>query len=244
MAAIAAIATAAYVATREPQADALPPRDCTERCDDLVWFSPARGPGYEEVPENDDEVALPSSMSYARRDLAMALKYATAKVQRETGGHALGLGDMSDRDGATPGMAYGEPRHPRHTHVAGRDADVAYYQRGTPDNHPRPICPHVTGGVEQWHCTAPPTILDARRTAMFIGFMFESTHVRIIGVDGAAAPPILRALKRACADGTIEPDACARVRLGYETSDTGRLWFYGHHNHMHVSWRDSSPAGD
>ena len=61
--------------------------------------------------------------------------------------------------------------------------------------------------------------------------------MRIVGVDGAAAGPILRALQRECRAGTIDPDACARVHLGYETSDTGKLWYLGHHNHMHVSWR-------
>jgi hypothetical protein len=235
---VAAIAVvASYFALRIPRTDALTPRDCTERCDDLVWFAPTRGPGYEDVPL-DDEVALPDSTSYLRRDLMMDIKYAAAKVARVSGGHPLALGDMSDRNGATPGMINGAPRHPRNTHVAGRDIDLGYYQRGTPDNHLRPICAHVANGLEQWHCIAPPTSLDARRTALFIGFLFESTHVRIVGVDGAAAGPIRRALQRECADGTIEADACARVHLGYETSDTGRLWYYGHHNHMHVSWRE------
>jgi hypothetical protein len=202
-----------------------------------VWFAPSRGPGYEDVPL-DDEVALPDSTSYLRRDLMMAIKYATAKVACETGGHPLALGDMSDRDGEIPGTARGTPRHPRGTHVGGRDIDVAYYQRGTPNNHLRPICAHDTDGVEQWHCTAAPTRLDARRTALFIGFLFESPRVRIVGIDGAAAAPIQRELQRGCADHTLEPDACARVRLGYETSDTGRLWYFSHHNHMHVSWLD------
>jgi len=233
-----AVITAIVIAFAARRPDgALPPRDCAERCDELVWFAPSRGPGYEDVPL-DDEVALPDSTSYLRRDLMMAIKYAAAKVAHVTGGHPLALGDASDRNGATPGTAYGQPRHPRNTHVAGRDIDLGYYQLGTPDNHLRPICPHVVDGTEQWHCTAPPIRLDARRTALFIGFLFESTHVRVVGVDGAAAEPILRALHRECAAGTIASDACARVHLGYETADTGKFWFFGHHNHMHVSWRD------
>jgi len=234
---VAIAVVASHFALRIPRTDALQQRDCTERCEELVWFAPARGPGYEDVPL-DDEVALPDSTSYLRRDLMIAIKYAAAKVAHLSGGHPLALGDMSDRNGATPGTANGAPRHPRNTHVAGRDIDLGYYQRGMPDNHLRPICAHVTDGVEQWHCTAPPTSLDARRTALFIGFLFESTHVRIVGIDGAAAAPIRRALQRECTDGTIEAEACARVHLGYETSDTGRLWYFGHHNHMHVSWRE------
>jgi hypothetical protein len=234
----AGIATVHHLAAREIGACALPPRDCdgsAAYCGDLVWFAPARGPGYEDVPL-DDEVAVPDSTSYARRDLMMLIKYAAAKVACLRGGHPIALGDISDRDGQTPGAVYGMPRHPRGTHVAGRDIDLAYYQRDTPDNHLRPICPHVVDGVEQWHCTAPPTTLDAQRSALFIGFLFESPHVRIVGIDGAAAGPIKRALDHACAAGTIPADACARVRLGYELADTGRLWYFGHHNHMHVSW--------
>jgi hypothetical protein len=40
-----------------------------------------------------------------------------------------------------------------------------------------------------------------------------------------------------CTAHRITPDACARAALGYETADTGRLWYFGHHNHMHVSMR-------
>jgi hypothetical protein len=232
---LAGLAAASYVASLPSHDVALPPRECTEGCDALVWFAPPRGPGYEVVALEDED-ALPDSMSYIRRDLMMAIKYATAKVARTAGGRPLGLGDMSDRDGATPGTAYGQPRHPRHTHTAGRDADVAYYQRGTPDNHLAPICPHAIDGFEQWHCTGPPTTLDARRTALFIGFLFESPRVRIVGIDGAAAGPIWHAIHRVCANGTVPADACARIRIGYETANTGRFWYFGHHNHMHVSW--------
>ena len=90
----------------------------------------------------------------------------------------------------------------------------------------------------KWHCVAPPTILDARRSALFIRYLFESPHVRIIGVDGEAAGPILRAVARECAAGAIAARRVRPRRLDYETSNDGRLWFYGHHNHMHVSWRD------
>jgi len=214
----------------------LPPRECTAHCDELVWFAPSRGPGYEDVPL-DGEDTTPESTTYLRRDLMIAIKYAAAKVRCTAGGHPLVLGDASDRNGETPGMLRLEPRHPRNTHVAGRDIDLGYYQRGTPDNNLRAICPHELEGIEQWHCTSPPTTLDARRTALFLGFLFESPHVRVVGVDGLAAPPIQRALERACTKRTIELVACARIKIAYETEDTGRLWYRGHHGHMHVSWR-------
>lgn len=231
-------AGAIALARHQPQrACEPPPRDCVgaaSYCGALVWFAPARGLGYDV----DDAAALPDSTSYIRRDLMMLVKYGAAKVACETGGHPLGLGDMSDRDGATPGTAYGAPHHPRGTHEAGRDIDLGYYQRDTPDNRIRAICPHAIDGVEQWRCIDTPTSLDVRRTALFIGALFESPHVRIVGVDGQAGPPIQRALGRLCTSKHLPGDACARIKLGFENIDTGRNWFYGHHNHMHVSWKD------
>jgi hypothetical protein len=239
------VALAACDAERAPMAVTacgdLPPRDCGAACDELVWFTPAAGPGYQDVPL-DDEVDARDSTSYLRRDLMMAVKYATAKVACVAaawpGSQApLALGDMSDRDGAVPGTARGRPRHPRGTHGDGRDIDLAYYQAGTPDNHLRAICRHTIDGVDQRHCVGAPTHLDAARTALLIGALFESPYVRIVGMDGAAEPPIRAELRRLCAARVIDAAACARVRLGFETADTGRGWFHAHHNHLHVSWR-------
>jgi hypothetical protein len=73
---------------------------------------------------------------------------------------------------------------------------------------------------------------------LFIGVLLEDARVRVIGVDGLAASPILAAFDELCAARWIEPAACARrTRIAYETTDTGRGWFRGHHNHMHVSWQ-------
>ena len=121
--------------------------------------------------------------------------------------------------------------------MLGRDLDIAYYQRGKPNNHLRPICEPVIDSVDQEHCVAPPTSLDAWRTALFIGALFEAPGIRAIGVDGRAAPEIETALRGLCVAGWISPAACARARLSFETTDTGRGWFYSHHHHLHVSWR-------
>lgn len=208
---------------------------------DLVEM-PVTGPGYVDV-RLDDERTSETSTSYLRRDLSALVRYAAAKVAREahdwpTGhGGEIALGDMSERDGSTPGTRNGSPRHPAHTHVGGRDIDLAYFQRDTLDNQLRPICQHRQDGIEMYRCLAPPTRLDAWRTAFFIGAFLENAHVRVIGIDGYAAAPILAAFDELCATGWIEPSACARrSRITYETSDGGRGWFRGHHNHMHVSW--------
>jgi hypothetical protein len=221
----------------------LPPRDCDDsaaRCGELVLFEPSRGAGYEDVPL-DDERARATSTSYVRRDVMMLVKYATAKVACLAStwagnGGPLALGDMSQRDGATPGTASGAPRHPASTHRAGRDIDLAYYQLETANNHLRAICPHAIGGVDQHHCTGPPLWLDARRTALLIGVLYESPRVRVIGVDGAVATAVLWHLAQLCRAGIVARDACRRVHLAAETTDAHRGWFYAHHNHLHVSW--------
>lgn len=220
-----------------PAACDLPPRDCTEGCDDLVQLLPAIGPGYHDDMIHWEDSSV-TSTSYMRRELMMLVKYATARVACDAAdwkgnGGTLGMGDASDVDGNTPGTAYGHPRHPRHTHDGGYDIDIAYYQRGTENNGVRAVCP--TESEDAFHCTGKPNLLDAKRTALFIGTLFESDRVRIVGIDGMLAKPIQDQLARMCRTGLVTADACKRVRLGYETEPTGRKWFYGHHNHLHLS---------
>ncbi len=218
----------------------LPPRDCDgPACAALGPFAPAAGPGYEDVPL-EDESSPARSTSYLRRDLMMLVQYATAKVACVASGWPgrggpLALGDMSDRAGRIPGAARGALRHPPGTHERGLDIDLAYYQRGTPDHNLRAICPHTRAGIDQHHCVGAPTTLDAPRTALLIGTLFESPRVRVVGVDGQAEPAIAAALGVLCLRGDVPAEACARVTLGFETHDGGRGWFYAHHNHLHVS---------
>ena len=220
----------------------LPPLACIgNNCDDLVEM-PLSGPGYVDG-RLDTERTPDTSTSYLRRDLLTLVRYAAAKVACKTIGWPTGnggeivLGDMSERDGSTPGTRLRSPRHPAKTHVGGRDIDIAYFQRDTFDNQLRPICEHEDHGIDQHHCIAPPTRLDAWRTAIFIGALLEDARVRVIGIDGRAAAEILAAFDDLCWTHWIERTACERRnRILSETSDTGRGWFRGHHNHMHVSW--------
>ena len=244
-----ALAIALHVAGRPPGrnvgrgpgiACVLPPRTCAERCDELVEM-PLVGFGYVDVRVAEESLPA-TSTSYLRRDLMMLVQYAAAKVACKaatwnTGiGGPIALGDMSERDGSTPGTLWGMPRHPPNTHVDGLALDIAYFQRDTPDNHMRPICPHVWRGRERWHCVAPPTRLDAWRTALFIGAFLEEPRIRVIGIDGRAAKPILAAFDELCATRWIEPAACRRHKIEFETRAAGHGWFYGHHNHLHVAW--------
>ena len=238
------LASAVWRASRRerPAACELPPRDCTgDHCGDLVRFWPEIGPGYQDDFVTGENSVV-TSTSYLRRDLMMLVKYAAARVAcdaadwKSGNGAPIGLGDASDVDGNTPGTLYGRPRHPRTTHERGYDIDIAYYQRGATDNRIRPVCP--TGdGMDAFRCVKPPDTLDAKRTALFIGTLFESDRVRIIGVDGNVAKPVRQQIRRLCADGILSKHACERIKLGYETEPTGRSWYYSHHNHMHVSFK-------
>ena len=135
------------------------------------------------------ETAANQYRSFARRDLMMLVKWVTAFVacnaKPGTGnGAVLGLGDMSEASGAIPGTSRGSPGHPAGTHTNGFDMDIAYYQlRGT-DNYLRPICPYMQNGQDAYHCVAAPDNLDVARTALALGAFFESSRVRVIGVDG------------------------------------------------------------
>lgn len=223
-----------------PACAGLPTRDCTgATCDDLMTFSPRTNTAWDDYAING-ETAANQYRSYLRKDLMMLVSYATSKVACKAAAwsgtaRALGLGDMSEVNGAIPGTSIGSPGHPAGTHVNGRDIDLAYYQLGTVDNKLRPICPHTTGGADQYHCTGAPTSLDIWRTAMFLGSVFESTKVRVIGVDGQAGPLLISALDQLCDSGWLSAGACGDVALAYETTNMNLGWYQFHHHHAHIS---------
>lgn len=218
----------------------IPDWRCTSGCGDLLPFEPVTGPGYDNYPLNG-ETASDQYRSFIRRDVMMLVKYAAAMTDCQgrgwsfgTGGR-LGLGDMSEASGAIPGTREGSPGHPAGTHVNGHDMDVAYFQTGTSNNYLRPVCPHTSGGVEQYHCTGAPTGLDPWRTALFLGHLHASPALRVIGVDGQIGPLIDSALTQLCTDGWVTGSACGRHSITWEATDTGRGWFRFHHHHFHFS---------
>ncbi len=226
-----------------PDCPNLPTRDCTGAdCGTLSAFTPVTGPGYDNYPING-ETANDQYRSFARKDLQMLMKYATAfvdcKAKNWTPGNMkpLGLGDMSEADGSIPGTSIGQPGHPAGTHENGYDMDIAYYQLKGQNNYLREICPHTTGGAEQYHCTGEPDNLDVWRHALFLGALFTSKRVRVIGVDGKVGPLILNAMPTLCTSGWLPQAACnaAKNGLAFETTDTGRGWFQFHQHHSHIS---------
>ena len=222
----------------------IPDWRCTgsaSHCGELVPFTPVMGPGYDNYPLNG-ETASDQYRSYVRRDVMMLVKYASAMVACQSAGWTfglpgvpLGLGDMSESNGAIPGTRDGSPGHPAGTHTDGHDMDIAYYQTGTSDNRLRAICPHTSGGADQYHCTGAPNLLDPWRTAAFLGHLHVSPQLRVIGVDGQAGPIIDSALTQLCSGGWLSGAACSGAAITYETTDMGRGWYRFHHHHFHIS---------
>ncbi len=169
----------------------------------------------------------PPVWSSLRRELIYLVREAsrrTAEAFEDT--NVLGLLDMSERDGATPGFAQGQLRHPEGTHENGNDMDIAYYQTGE-DNAGRPVCVN-----DNYFCTQEPNILDAERSAYFMAQLFESEHVRVIGVDTLIAPMLQDAADVLLDEGMIT----AEQHQGfYYSMAYGDGWPF-HHHHMHFSW--------
>lgn len=228
-----------------PTCSNLPARDCTgTTCGQLIPFSPRTNAAWDDYPING-ETAANQYRSFLRRDLMMLVSYATSKVACKAvgwpgNGGALGLGDMSEANGAIPGTSIGSPGHPAGTHVNGFDIDLGYYQTGTANNQLRPICNHISGGVDQYHCMEDPVNLDLWRHALFLGSVFESTRTRVIGVDGKAGPLLVSAINTLCTSGWLTAATCNNIVLAYETTNMNQGWFQFHHHHSHISLKPAS----
>jgi hypothetical protein len=230
-----------------PTCNNLPQRDCSgPKCSDIVVFDPRVTPHYDDYPINGEKSYGEQYRSYIRRDLKMLIAYASARTlcksaAWKTGnGGALGLGDMSEANGAVPGTSVGQPGHPASTHTNGFDIDLAYYQKNTANNYLRPICQHA-----DYHCSAAPHLLDVWRTAMFLGSVFESNRVRVVGVDGQAGTVVTAAINELCTLGWLDSFACSHVKMAFEVTNMGYGWFQFHHHHAHISMcPGSSPCNN
>ncbi len=226
-----------------PPCDELPPLSCTGDtgyCTELVPFEPDEGPGYWDYPIPGETVE-DQSYSFLRRDAVMLIKYAAAKVACKTadwgyGNFApLGLGDMSEADGSTPGTNIGSLRHPPKTHENGNDIDAAYFQLFSPDNLVRPVGDSYIGTEDQYHLIDDPYALDVWRTALFIAYLSEHPDLRVVGVDGQIGLLLELALDQLVTLGWIDEVLRESIPLAYEVVDHGYGWYRFHHTHMHMS---------
>jgi hypothetical protein len=235
-----------------PACPDLPPLECEggpDSCAEVVFFEPIEGPGYTNYPIND-ETQDDQYRSYIRRDLMMVIQRAAARMACETAGWAyremepLGLGDMSEADGAIPGTSTGHPDHPEGTHIGGTDIDIAYFQSEMPDgNVLRPICKYTTYGLDAFRCTQAPHLLDPWRSALMIAHIAQHPRIRVVGVDGQVGPLLESALDQLVESGWLDAGQRARIPLTYEETPEGRGWYLHHHHHMHFSMSDENRPG-
>lgn len=250
-----------------PTCSNLPSPTCTlgaAACGELVLWDPDNNPadagydellGYIDYPENG-ETWTNQYRSYLRRDVIMALQYAAALTACKSAGWTAGNGgpvgliDMSEANGDIPGTSVNSPGHPAGTHEDGYQIDISYWQTDTLNNAARPVCAHMAGGSDAYHCTEHPYQLDPYRSAFFIGTVMEFTALRAVGVDGKIGPVLEVAMDNLCNDGWLSGAACAsQIPLWYEVVDEGMGWYRFHHHHMHVdmsfitSNKASRPAG-
>ena len=175
-----------------------------------------------------------SGYNFLRRELIMHIRYAIKAVQDKfPGTKPLGLMDMCQIDGITPGFDVGDPRHPESTHDQGGNIDVAYYQTG-PNNEGKIVCDGMGGSNDGYYCTSVDNhVVDLPRTAYFLARLAESSRLRVYGLDVLLAPLILAELKAQKDKGWISESVYNNTvaRAAY-----GSGWSF-HHHHIHVSFK-------
>ena len=180
-----------------------------------------------------------SEWSYLRRDTFMLVKYAAAATACVLpGSWPISMADGSAKDGTTPKDSKGNYRHPPGSHANGVDIDVAYYQIGTKDNDPRPVCDETNGaGTKVNHCTAMPDTLDLTRSTFYLAKMFESGRIRVAGVDGKIGPQMMVEADKLYKSNMLTGRSLRTLkkRLRWEIANAGQGWYLSHHNHVHVS---------
>ncbi len=228
-----------------------PPLHCTAgtaACSKLSLM-PASGDGFVR--------GHPADWSWGRKDQQMIYMYAASQVAcLLPGSLPVHTFDLSDKYGQTPMYDYQsgqicfqesttcQMRHPPGTHVAGMDLDSSYFQTsGMAD--PGPVCPHTVNGQEAYHCTGsplPPTgVLDAPRTAMMLGKLFESGRMRVIGVDGQIGDLLKAEAQKLAQQGLLTSSAVNNfVKVAYEKTGQQMGWFLHHHHHFHASFLNTA----
>jgi hypothetical protein len=185
-----------------------------------------------------------SNYRWARREAIMAVRWALHMVnERYPFDDPLGVIDICQSDGITPGYDIGEPRHPETTHDQGGNIDVAYFQTG-PDNRARIICGDGSTHEDGYCSSAAATqhTVDLPRHAYFMAMLAQwgsGTRLRVTGIDRVIGPLVEDELARLADEGVLTAAQRDRTlsRMAY-----GDGWPY-HHHHIHISfqwWRGKS----
>jgi hypothetical protein len=187
-------------------------------------------------------IATDARYAYLRRDLTMLLRYAACEVARRYPGTSpIGLSDLSQADGRTPGTDVGSPRHPTSTH-RGDDMDLAYYQTDG-SNNPQIVCgdgsdtnPNGYSGTwnDGYFCTTETNIVDWPRQAYWFAKLASTPLVRVFGIDETMPDDFNTHLRMLYDAGAITMAEYTGARsLGYGSA--GGWAFHHHHTHMSYS---------
>lgn len=184
----------------------------------------------------------PTNYRWLRRELIQLVRFALAETQAKfPGTKPLGLLDMCQRDGITPGYDIGSPRHPESTHDQGGNIDIAYFTTLAASgaiayNLPRIICDAQGGNHDGSFCNAGAAqthVVDLERQVYFMAKLYESSRLRVLGVDRVIGPILQAEATRQLGLGWITQASrdAFQSKLGF-----GDGWPFQHH-HMHVSLR-------
>jgi len=179
-----------------------------------------------------------SNYRFARRELIMLVRNAL----RETsiafpGTNPLGLIDICQKNGITPGYDVGSPRHPETTHDQGGNIDIAYFQTDG-NNSAEIICGDGSQHADGFCSSAATTShkVDLPRQAFFMAQLYASTRTRVIGVDQVIGPLIKDAATTLNQLPASDPQHITSSQLSAFNSGMayGSGWPY-HHHHIHLS---------
>jgi len=167
--------------------------------------------------------------SNVRREVAYLVRWAASEVKAEwPDADTLGLFDMSEDDGDTPGRMVGQLRHPEGTHANGNDIDISFYY-----NNGSSLAGYACSSHDQYFCTGPADLLDVPKTTLFLARLMESPDLRVIGVDPEVALLVQDEADNLLDEGKITEDS------HYELTHNGLAYGDGwpfHHHHLHFSW--------
>jgi len=184
-----------------------------------------------------------SNYRWLRRETMMLVRYAIHETQLQfPGTKPLGLIDMCQRDGITPGYDVEDPRHPESTHDQGGNIDIAYYTTLASNgslayNEARIICDASEGNDNGSFCNASAAtthVVDLPRQVYFMAKLFESPRIRVIGADQVIAPLLVAEADRQLQMGIITQ--AQRNKFTTSMASGGGWPFHHHHIHVSLDW--------
>ena len=161
-------------------------------CLDLVQMPGSDDASSTEALEDGYFIATETRYTYIRKDLSMLIAWAACRMKESYPGIApIGLYDMSEQDGSTPGTDEGQPRHPAKSFEQGTQFATAYYQTDG-DNGMQNVCGDGsdaygcgTAGTfnDGFECTTSETIVDLDQQLAFLELLAEHPDFEQVGVE-------------------------------------------------------------